>query len=78
MNQERCIVGSLIGIRPHPTRPDLDVGEIDGHQIVVGRHYEEGQLGFYIPDGASVPQSLLKDMWLFNQETGKGRLAGKR
>lgn len=78
VTMKSCPVGYLTKIRPHPTKPTLQIGEIAGHQVVVGDHYEEGNLGFYIPPGAVLPQRILSDMWLWNSEHNKGRLAGKR
>lgn len=65
------IVGRL-ALKDHPTDPELQVGTIDGHSVVVGRHYDDGVLGFFIPDGAIIPDKLAKEMWV------KGRLAGKK
>lgn len=45
--------------------------------VVTGDHYEVDQLGFFVPADAVVPEKLLREMWLWNDKTGKGRLAGK-
>lgn len=42
------------------------------HYVVTGDHYEVGQLGFFIPEGATVPEKLLREMWLWNEATNKG------
>jgi hypothetical protein len=73
-----CIVGKLENIRQHPNAANLQIAEIHGHQVVVGKHYEEGQMGFFIPDGAIVPDKLLSEMWLYDFEKGRGKLSGKR
>ena len=39
---------------------------------MVGDHYDDGVLGFFIPEGAIVPDKLAEEMWV------KGKLAGKR
>jgi hypothetical protein len=65
-----CIVGR-IKLSPHPD-PQLRVGEINGHVVVVGDHYDDGTLGFFIPDGAIIPDKLAEEMWV------KGKLAGKQ
>lgn len=41
-------------------------------QIVVGDHYSEGQLGFFIPEGSIVPDKLADEMLVL------GRLGGKK
>lgn len=76
--ETRCLVGSLTNLHPHPTRPDLRIGYIHGHRVVVGDHYDEGNRGFHIPIGAVIPEKLLREMWLWNSDTGKGRLSGKK
>lgn len=49
----------------------------NGQTVVTGDHYEEGQPGIFIPEGAIVPEKLLREMWLWNEELQKGRLSGK-
>ncbi len=66
-----CIIGP-IHLSPHPTRDDLKIGEVGGHIVVVGDHYFDGQLGFFIPENAIIPDKLAEEMWV------KGRLAGKQ
>jgi hypothetical protein len=51
---------------------------VAGRQVVVGDHYQDGQLGVYLPPGAILPEVILREMWLWNDALGKGRLAGKR
>lgn len=58
--------------------PDLWAALVCGHHVVVGDHYEDGTLGVFIRAGAVVPERLLREMWLWNEDTGKGRLGGKR
>lgn len=67
----KCIVNP-IHLEPHPTREDLKIGKVGGHTVVVGDHYHEGQLGFFIPENAIIPDKLASEMWV------KGRLAGKQ
>lgn len=73
-----CIVGRLQDLRQHPMAKHLDVAIINGNQVVVGKHYENNQLGFFIPEGAIVPDKLLAEMWLYDYEKGRGMLSGKR
>jgi len=61
-----------IHLKPHPTNEHLMVGEVGGHQVIVGNHYDEGTLGFFIPDGAIIPDKLAEEMWV------KGKLSGKQ
>jgi hypothetical protein len=67
----KVIVGR-IQLTDHPTNPGLQVGVVAGHTVVVGRHYDNDTLGFFVPDGCIVPDKLADEMWV------KGRLAGKQ
>ena len=66
----KVIVGR-ISLKDHPTAAHLQVGTVAGYQVVVGRHYDEGTMGFFIPDGAIVPDKIAEEMWV------KGKLSGK-
>lgn len=65
------IVVGKISLADHPSMPSLQVGSVAGQTVVVGRHYDEGTLGFFVPDGYILSDKLLDEMWL------RGRLAGK-
>jgi hypothetical protein len=54
-----------------PTK-NLLVAQVGPYQVVVGDHYYEGQLGFFLPAGTIVPDKLAKEMWVL------GRLGGKQ
>ncbi len=73
----RVLVGP-ISFQDHPTNPKLKVGMCCGYQIVTGDHYYQGQLGFVVPEGGIVPEKILREMWLWNDELSKGRLGGKK
>ena len=60
-----------ISLKDHPTASHLQVGTVSGHTVVVGRHYDEGTLGFFIPDGTIISDKLAEEMWV------KGKLSGK-
>jgi hypothetical protein len=49
----------------------VKIAKLGPYQVVVGDHYEEGQLGFHIPANAIVPDKIAEEMWL------KGKLAGR-
>jgi hypothetical protein len=66
-----CIVYKIF-LSKHPTDDNLEIGQVGPYQLVVGKHYRGGQLGFHVPEGAHIPDKLLDDMWL------RGRLAGKK
>ncbi len=72
------VVVNPITIAAHPTSQKLKVGMVGGHQVVVGDHYYQGQLGFFVPVGGVVPEKILREMWLWNDDLKKGRLGGKK
>jgi hypothetical protein len=65
------VIVGRISLVDHPTAAHLQVGTIQGKTVVVGRHYDEGTFGFFIPNGAIVPDKLAEEMWV------KGKLSGK-
>lgn len=79
---QQCPVVRVVGIEaiPHSKLVCLTVALTawDVVTVVTGDHYEVGQFGFLVPEGAILPEKLLREMWLWNDETGKGRLAGKQ
>lgn len=72
------VIVNPITFADHPTNPKLKVGRVGDAQVVTGDHYTQGQLGFFVPEGGVVPEKLLREMWLWNGELGKGRLGGKK
>lgn len=68
-----CTVAPLTDLRDHPTLAHLQLGMVAGNQVVVGRHYDEGVIGFFIPDGAIVPDKLADEMWVRGKLSGKNR-----
>ncbi len=74
---KKVIVNPIV-FSDHPTNPKLKIGTVGWNQVVVGDHYHQGQLGFFVPEGGIVPEKLLREMWLWNEELGKGRLGGKK
>jgi hypothetical protein len=57
----------------------LMVAKVGPHQVVVGNHYYEGQLGFFLPVGSIVPDKLAEEMWVLGRLGGnhKNRIVAK-
>ena len=76
MNEQVTVV-RIDSIRPHPTQSErfqlisFHVGE-DTITLVTGIHYAVGELGFYMPPGAIIPDKLADEMELL------GRLGGSK
>jgi len=66
-------------IEEHPGADALEVAVVRGYRCVVkiGAH-RGGDLVAYIPEDAVVPEALLRRMRLWDDEKGRGMLAGKR
>lgn len=69
----KIFVRPITNIRPHPNDVYLRIAEVGGHQVVIGDHYYEGQLGFFIPEGALVPDKIASEMWVLGKLAGKGK-----
>ena len=66
-------------IEEHPGADALEIAVVRGYRCVVkiGAH-QAGDVVAYIPEDAIVPESLIREMRLWDQEKGRGMLAGKR
>lgn len=62
-----------VHVKPHPKADSLDIATVQGFEAVVKRgDFTTGDLVAYIPEGAVVPDALIKEMGL------EGRLAGSK
>lgn len=70
MSQFECKV-SKIKVQAHPNADALDIAQIDDYRVIVRKgDYSNGDMVAYIPEGACLPESLVKEMGL------EGKLAG--
>jgi RNA ligase (TIGR02306 family) len=71
-----------IFISPHPNADALEIGNIgdpNGWQVVCRKGlYQSGDLVAYIGENAVVPEWVLKQYGFWNEEKGKGLLAGSK
>lgn len=66
-------------IEDHPNADRLDITHVLGYQCVVAKgNWSEGNRGLYIPEGALVPDWLLKKYKFWDEDKNKGMLAGKQ
>lgn len=66
-------------IEPHPNADRLEIARVGDYKSVVRKdQFKTGDLGAYIPEGAVVPDWLLKHMglWKTDRDVGKGMLSG--
>lgn len=64
-------------IENHPNADRLDIARVGDFQTIVlrGRH-ADGELGVYLPEAAELPEWILRDLGLWNEEKSKGELHG--
>lgn len=71
-----------IFVKDHPNADKLQLGNIgspDGWQVVIGKGlYKTGDLVAYVGENAVVPEWVLKEYGYWNEEKGKGMLAGSK
>lgn len=60
-----------ITIREHPDAERLEIAQVHGYQSIVRKgQFQNGELAIYVPEGAVMPDGLLKEIGL------EGKLAG--
>ena len=69
---------SIGGIEPHPNADRLELATVLGYTCVIRKDaFHIGQQVVYLPEGGVVPEWLCRALNLWDEEKGKGRLAGK-
>ena len=66
-----------ITVEPHPNADRIEIAVFAGYRSVVRKgQFRDGDLVAYIPEGAVVPEALLREIDLWDDAAAKGRLAG--
>ncbi len=66
-----------VKVTSHPNADRLEIAQVGDFQSIVGKDYvKDGDLAVYIPEGAVVPEWLLKELRLWDETKGKGMCAG--
>lgn len=69
----------LEDIEKHPNADALDIVRIAGYIAIVQKdRFKSGDMAVYIPEQAVVPEELLRASNFWNEEAGKGMLAGPK
>ena len=64
-------------ILTHPDADALEIAKVKGYQSIVRKgQFETGDLAVYIPEQSIVPEWLLRRLNLWDNDKGKGKLAG--
>lgn len=65
---------ALTDVIPHPDADLIEVGFIGAYQLVLQKgRFRKGDLGAYIPEGAIVPDYIIKDMELEGKLSGSAK-----
>jgi len=68
-----------VEILDHPDADALEIAQVRGYQSIVRKgQFQTGDLAAYIPEQAIVPEWVLRRLNLWDDEKGKGKLAGKQ
>jgi hypothetical protein len=72
-----CPLVSIL-LLPHPRAKDLQIAHFAGGQVVVPRGaFKDFELAVFVPEGARLPEYLLKRANLWDYTTGYGMLRGR-
>ena len=69
-------------VEDHPNADRLSIIKIGGYVCIANKYpdgsarYKQGDLVVYIPEGAVLPESLLREMNMWDEKRNKGELAG--
>lgn len=78
MSTFKVEIKKIRAIEPHPNADAIELAVIDGYRSIVKKgQFRAGDLVAYIPEGAVVPEWLLKRLSLWDESKGVGKLAGK-
>ena len=70
-------VVNILDVRPHNNADNLEIALIHGYDCVIRKNtFKAGDPAVYIPDAAILPDNTLKDLGLWDQGQGIGKLAG--
>ncbi|MCC5611963.1 RNA ligase (ATP) [Nostoc sp. CHAB 5834] len=79
MSKFQVLVSRITEITPHPNASKLEIGRIKDLQVVLPKNqYQVNELVVFLPEQTLVPQWLLVRLGLWNEELGKGKLAGPK
>lgn len=82
MSKFEVLIEQVANVRNHPNADRLSLLDINGYTCISakledGSHrYKDGDLVAYIPEGAVLPEWLLKELDFWDDENQKGRLNG--
>lgn len=77
MSDRKATIQKIQRIHPHPNADALEFADVLGYQCIVRKgQYTAGDLVVYIPEQTLVPEYILRNLGLWNDVDGIGKLAG--
>lgn len=71
------VLARRLEVEDHPNAERLDVVKVDGFNCISQKGvYQTGDIAIYVPENAVVPEEILKVAGFWDEEKGKGMLAG--
>lgn len=68
-----------ITLEPHPNADVIELAKVGEYRSIVRKgDFQDGDLVAYIPEGGVLPESIIRDLGLWDDTQGKGKLAGRR
>ncbi len=78
MSTHQVLVKEIRGIEPHPNADAIEFALVDGYRSIVSKgQYHAGDLVVYLPESSILPDWMLINMNLWDEESKKGKLSGK-
>jgi len=72
-------VVEIDAIEEHPNADAIELARIGGYVSIVKKEsFKEGDLAVYIPEGAVVPEWLIRKLGLWDEKNEKGKFAGSK
>ncbi len=76
------VQAQTITVKPHPDADAIELAHIDGMDYVSivrkDENLQTGDVVLYIPEQALIPESILRELNLWDAERGVGKLAGSK
>lgn len=77
-------VTQVSDVRKHPDADRLTIVTVDGNEVVANLQddgtprWQAGEVCIYVPEGAIIPEDVLKERGYWDENKGKGYLGGSK
>lgn len=78
MSHFAVTIKKILAIEPHPNADAIEFAVIDGYRSIVKKgQFKVGSLVAYLPEASLLPEWILKNLGLWDDEKACGKLSGK-